>query len=58
MKALLPFIFACAGLVSSALVVIFELTRTPKQEADTIKREDEALPKVPDDPREMARWVP
>ena len=51
-------IFACARLVSIALVVIFELTKTPKQEADMIKREDEALPKVPDDPREMARWVP
>jgi hypothetical protein len=58
MKALLPIIFACAGLVSIGLVVIFELTKTPKQEADMIKREDEALPKVPDDRREMARWVP
>jgi hypothetical protein len=58
MKAVLPIIFACAGLVSIALVVIFELTKTPKQEADMIKREDEALSKVPDDPREMARWVP
>ena len=57
MKDLLPVIFRCAGLASIAVVVIFELTRTPKQEADMIKREDEALSKVPDDPREMARWV-
>lgn len=58
MLTLLAIILTFAGLVSIAIVVIFELTRTPKQEADMIKREDEALPKVPDDPREMARWVP
>jgi hypothetical protein len=58
MKELLPIIFACAGVVSIAIIVIFELTRTPKQEADMIKREDEALANVPDDPCEMARWVP
>jgi hypothetical protein len=40
------------------VVVIFELRKTPKQEAEMIEREDEALSKVSDDPREMARWVP
>jgi hypothetical protein len=39
-------------------VVIFELRKTPKQEAEMIEREYEALSKVNDDPREMARWVP
>jgi hypothetical protein len=58
MMALLPIIFACAGIVSIALVAIFELKKTPKQGADMIKREDEALPKVSDDPHEMARSVP
>lgn len=58
MQTLLAMILTFAGLVSIAIVVIFELTKTPKKEADMIKREDEALPKVPDDPREMARWVP
>jgi hypothetical protein len=60
MKALLPIIFACAGLVSIAIVVIFELRKTPQQEAGMTEaeREDEAMSAVPDDPREMARWVP
>jgi hypothetical protein len=58
MKALLPIIFACAGLVSIAIVVIFELRKTPQQEAGMTEREDEAMSTVPDDPREMARWVP
>jgi hypothetical protein len=40
------------------VVVIFELRKTPKQEAEMIEREDEAMSKVSDDPREMARWVP
>ena len=39
-------------------VVIIELRKTPKQEAEMIEREDEAMSKVSDDPREMARWVP
>jgi hypothetical protein len=38
-------------------VVIFELRKTPKQEAEVIEREDEAMSKVIDDPHEMARWV-
>jgi hypothetical protein len=40
------------------VVVIFELRKTPKQEAEMIEREDEAISKVSDDPHEMARWVP
>ena len=39
-------------------VVIFELRKTPKQEAEIIEREDEAMSRVSDDPREMAKWVP
>jgi hypothetical protein len=58
MKALLPITFACGGLVSIAIVVIFELRKTPQQEAGMTEREDEAMSTVPDDPREMARWVP
>jgi hypothetical protein len=46
------------GLFLIAVVVIFELRKTPKQEAEMIEREDEAMPKVSDDPHEMARWVP
>ena len=57
MKAMLLIIFACAGLVSIAIVVIFELRKTPQQEAGMTEREDEAMSTVPDDPREMARWV-
>ena len=37
---------------------IFELRKTPKQEAEVITREDRAMSKMPDDPREFARWVP
>ena len=58
MKALLPIIFACAGLVSIAIVVIFELRKTPQQEAEMTEREDEAMSTVPEDSREMARSVP
>jgi len=47
-----------AGLLLSGVVVIFELRKTPKQEAEMIEREDEALSKVSDDPHEMARSVP
>ena len=56
MPTLLPAIIL-AGLASIAVVVIFELTKTPKQQAAMIEHGDEAMPKVPDDPREMARWV-
>lgn len=51
-------IIVFAGLVAIAIVVIFELRKTPKQEAEMMEREDEAMSKVPDDPREIARWVP
>jgi len=40
-------------------VVIYELRKTPKQEAQMIEREDKAMSKVADDDtHEMARWVP
>ena len=58
MQTFLPIVLIVAGLVSIAIVVIFELRKTPKQEAKMIKREDQAMSKPPDDPREMARWVP
>lgn len=58
MRGLLLIIAVFVGLASIAVLVIFELTKTPKQEAEMIKREDEAMSQVPDDPREMARWVP
>jgi hypothetical protein len=46
-----------AAFVSIGIVVI-ELRNTPKQEADMIGQEDEAMSKVPDDVREIAQWVP
>lgn len=58
MQTLLPIVVVVAGLASIAVVVIFELRKTPKQEAEMIEREDKAISKVPDDPREMAKWVP
>ena len=45
-------------LVLTVSLTIFELRKTPKQEAEMIQREDEAVSKVPDDPHEPARWVP
>jgi uncharacterized membrane protein YjfL (UPF0719 family) len=47
-----------AGLFLIGVVVIFELRKTPHQEAEMIEREDEAMSKVSDDPHELARWVP
>ena len=58
MQTFLPIIVAICGLAAIAIVVILELRKTPKQEAKMIEREDEAMSKVPDDPREMAKWVP
>ncbi len=49
---------AVVGLVLIAVVVIFELRKTPKREAEMIKREDEVMSEVRDDPNEPARWVP
>ena len=46
------------GLVSLVVLVIFELRKTPKQEAEVIERKDEAMSKLPDDPPHLARWVP
>jgi len=34
------------------------LEKTPKQEAEMIEREDEAMSTAKDDPHEAARWVP
>jgi hypothetical protein len=58
MQTFLPIVLIVAGLVSIAIVVIFELRKTPKQEAEMVKREDKAMSKMPDDPREIARWIP
>jgi len=58
MQTFVPIVLIVAGLVSIAIVVVFELRKTPKQEAKMIEREDKAMSKLPDDPREMARWVP
>ena len=58
MQTFLPIMLIVSGLISIAIVVIFELRKTPKQEAKMIKSEDQAMSKMPDDPREMARWVP
>jgi hypothetical protein len=46
------------GLVLIAIVVIFELGKTPRQEAAMIEREDQAMSTTRDDPHEAARWVP
>jgi len=58
MRTLLALTLVLVGLVSIALVVIFELRKTPKREAKMIEREDKAMSNLPDDPREMAKWVP
>jgi hypothetical protein len=47
-----------AGLASFALVAICGLRKTPKQEGEMIRREDEAMPSISDDQREIDRWVP
>jgi hypothetical protein len=57
-EIILPMIAVFGGLVSMVFLVIFELRKTPQQEAEMIEREDEAMSKVPDDPHELARWVP
>ena len=56
MHTFLPIVLIVAGLMTIA--VIFELRKTPQQEAKMIKREDKAVSMFPDDPREMGRWVP
>ena len=58
MQTFLPIVLIVAGVVSIAIVVIVELRKTPKQKAKIIHREDKAMSKLPDDPRERARWVP
>jgi len=58
MRTWFPTIVWMAGLLAVALAVIFELTKTAKQEAEMIEREDKAMSTLPDDPTEMARWVP
>jgi hypothetical protein len=57
MQTFLLILLIVAGLVSIAIVIL-EVRKTPKQEAEMIEREDKAMSKLPDDPREMARWVP
>jgi hypothetical protein len=46
------------GLVLITIVVLFELEKTPRQESEMIKREDNAMSATKDDPHELARWVP
>ena len=58
MQTFLPIVLIVTGLVSIAIVVIFELRKASKQKANIIKREDMAMSNPPYDPREMARWVP
>jgi len=58
MQTFLLIVLIVAGLLSIAIFVIFELRKTPKQEAEMIEHEDQAMSKMPDDPREFARWVP
>jgi hypothetical protein len=55
---LLPIAAAIAGLVVIAIIVIFELRKTPAQEEEMIRREDDVISDVPDDPHQPARWVP
>jgi hypothetical protein len=57
-QMVLPMIAALGGLVSMIVLIIFELRKTPMQEAKMIEREDEAMSKLPDNPHELARWVP
>jgi len=47
-----------AGLLLSGVVVIFEVRKTPKQEAEMMSARTRRCRKVKEDPREMARWVP
>jgi len=58
MHRFVPIIAAVGGLVAIAIVVIFELTRTPQQEARMIDREDHAMSEIKDVPNEPAKWVP
>ena len=56
MHTLLP--IAVAALVVIAIIFIFELRKTPAQQEKMIRREDDLISDVPDDPHEPARWVP
>jgi len=47
-----------AGMFLLGVVIIFELRKTPRQEAEMIEREDEAMSRVSDDPHAMARRMP
>jgi len=59
MQMLVPIIAGFAGLVAIVLLIIFELRKTPKQEAEMIEHEDEAMSIArADDPRDLAKWVP
>ena len=58
MHIFLPIVLIVARPVSIVIVVIFEVRKTPQQEKEMIAREDKAMSKTPDGPREMARRVP
>ena len=58
MSSLLSIAAVFAGLALIAIVVILELRKTPKQEIELMKRENQTMSKVNDDPGEVARWVP
>ena len=47
-----------AGMFLLGVVIIFELRKTPRQEAEMIEREDEVMSRVSDDPHAMARRMP
>jgi hypothetical protein len=54
----LPIAVAFVGLLLIAGISAFEPRKTPAQEAEVIRRQDEAMSRVKDDPHESARWVP
>jgi hypothetical protein len=47
-----------ARLFLLGVVIIFELRKTPRQEAEMIEREDEAMSTISDGPHAMARRMP
>lgn len=57
MQTLLANMLTFGGLVSIAILVIFEFKQSPHQEAGMIEHEYQVMSKSPDDPPEMARWA-
>ena len=45
------------GLIALVVALVVDLRKSPEQEAERIKRQDEAM-KTKDDPNEPARFVP